>query len=466
MENGKQRMRKSFPVFDCDAHINDPVEIWENYVEPKDRELVGRAYWCGGATGFINERQMVMSGNSEGSGPKFINLNALTVSGPGVNKRVKRRLMRTRLNHEQVTYLDHRGAYDAHARVRDLDLMGIDQVLVIPTMLINNLYFVENPQGAAAFARAYNNWVFDWCKAQPQRLFPAAIFALQNTRLAVEEIYRVAKLGFRVVLLRPIDAGGLYPNRLDPDQERATSHGHFGINYTDALFRAIEDTGMVLGMHTFTPPLGVGMEVKEKPISPGDILTRTGAGSGRVIVGSTFSFIFEAMTWLAQVLLAGFLDRYPRLKMAIFESNAAWLPELLEHCDLLVKLYANERKTPLKRLPSEAFYQQCMISFESDEELVFRTYNKFENIGVWASDMYHPDAEDVWEAIRHMERAGVPERVQAKMLGGNARRFYGIEPQVFVNEQAPPIRRPRWFPEEDEEFRQWWQREVNQENRY
>ena len=189
-----------------------------------------------------------MSGNSEGSGPNFINLNALTVSGPGVNKRVKRRLMRTRLNHEQVSYLDHRGAYDPHARVRDLDLMGIDQVLVIPTMLINNFYFVENPQGAAAFARAYNSWVHDWCKAQPQRLFPAAIFALQNVRSAVEEIYRVAKLGFRVVLLRPIDAAGLYPNRLEPGPERSSSHGKFGPNYTDALFRAIEETGMVLGI--------------------------------------------------------------------------------------------------------------------------------------------------------------------------------------------------------------------------
>ncbi len=466
MENGKPTMKKTFPVFDCDAHINDPVEIWEKYVEPKDRELVKRAYWCKGAGGFINERQSVMSGNSEGSGPKFINLNALTVTGPGVNKRIKRRLMRSRLNHEQVTYLDHRGAYDPHARVRDLDLMGIDQVLVIPTMLINNFYFVENPEGAAAFARAYNNWVHDWCQAQPLRLFPAAIFALQNVRSAVEEIYRVAKLGFRVVLLRPIDAGGLYPNRLEPGPERSSSHGKFGPNYTDALFKAIEETGMVLGMHTFTPPLGVGMEVHDKPISPGDILTRTGAGTGRVIVGSTFSFIFEAMTWLAPVLMSGFLDRYPRLKMAIFESNAAWLPELLEHCDLLVKLYANERKTPLKRMPSEAFYDQCMISFEADEELVFRTYKRFEDIGVWASDAYHPDAEDVWEAMRHMERAGVPQSAQAKLLGGNARKFYGIEAQTFVTEEQPPIERPQWFPNEDEEFRRWWKREVNQQNTY
>jgi hypothetical protein len=52
------------------------------------------------------------------------------------------------------------------------------------------------------------------------------------------------------------------------------------------------------------------------------------------------------------------------------------------------------------------------------------------------------------------------------MLGGNARRFYGIEARMFVTEQAPPIERPPWFPKEDEEFRRWWEREVRQENRY
>ena len=82
----------------------------------------------------------------------------------------------------------------------------------------------------------------------------------------------------------------------------------------------------------------------------------------------TLSFIFEMQSWLAQVLLGGFLDRYPNLKMAVFESNSQWLPYMLETCDRLFKLYANERQVKADRLPSEAFYEQCVISFESDEE--------------------------------------------------------------------------------------------------
>jgi hypothetical protein len=46
-----------------------------------------------------------------------------------------------------------------------------------------------------------------------------------------------------------------------------------------------------------------------------------------------------------------------------------------------------------------------------------------------------------------MNQAGVPEATQAELLGGNARRMYGIEPKVFVTDEAPPIDRPDWFPQ-------------------
>jgi hypothetical protein len=166
------------------------------------------------------------------------------------------------------------------------------------------------------------------------------------------------------------------------------------------------------------------------------------------------SFIFEAQTWLAQVLLAGFLDRYPKLQMAILESNATWLPSLLEHLDRLFRAYKGERLYPAKRLPSEAFYEQCFIAFEADEEPVFKRWRRYENIGIWSSDAYHPDGADAWDAIHRMTKLGVPEDVQAKLLGGNARRMYRIEPKLYVTEEPGAIPRPDWFPtpEEVQEF--------------
>jgi hypothetical protein len=159
-------------------------------------------------------------------------------------------------------------------------------------------------------------------------------------------------------------------------------------------------------------------------------------------------------SWLAQVLLSGFLDRYDRLKMAIYESNAEWLTTVLDNADRVFKLYANERPAKSDRLPSEAFYEQCVIGFESDEMSVFRQWEQFEDIGIWASDAYHIDGADAWSAMSNMIAAGVPESVQAKLLGENARRFYGIEAKTFVSDEPGPLDRPAWFPQ-DPDLDKW-----------
>ena len=284
------------------------------------------------------------------------------------------------------------------------------------------------PTAHAAFARAYNNWAYDWCATAPQRLYPAALIPIQNPEYAVQEVRRVAKRGFRVVSgaadrrQRPLSQ-----SHLSHAERMAEPHGNL-----HRLFKTIEEEGLVLGMHTFPAPIGIDRDVQW---SPGELVERTALGTGRLVVSSTMSFIFEAMTWLSQILLCGFLDLYPRLKMAIFESNAAWLPELLDHCDVMFKLYRNERKYPARRIPSEAFDEQCMISFESDEVAVYRDWERFEKVGIWASDVYHHDSSDAWTAMRFMQESEVPASASAMLLGENARRFYGIEGRLFVTEQ-------------------------------
>jgi predicted TIM-barrel fold metal-dependent hydrolase len=441
MRNG-EKLTKNFPVFDCDAHINDPIDIWEKYVEPRHRDLVRQSYWNAPNMAILNGKMQVTGGHTSGVG----SYNAICIAGPGMNKRLMRKLQQMKVTPEQRDYLYHKGALDGKARLIDMDLMGIDQVLVIPTMLCEHMFRVESIEGAKALAQAYNNFARDWCSVAPDRLYPAGILPLQNTAYAVQEVQRIASMKFPVGLVRPIEGAAGYPNRVTP----ALGAG-FGSS-VDPIFRAFEETSLVLGMHTFPAPAG-GIGLGPTAYSPGELLTKGGVNS------QTFSFIFEAMTWLAQVLLSGFLDRYPRLKMAIFESNATWLPELIERCDALYNLYKNERVAPAKRLPSQAFYDQCMIAFEADETPVFRQWDKFENVGLWSSDAYHHDGAAAWEAIREMDEVEVPEEVQAKMLGANARRFYGIEGKLYVKEELP-ITRPDWFPKQDEEFQKWWEREA------
>ena len=66
--------------------------------------------------------------------------------------------------------------------------------------------------------------------------------------------------------------------------------------------------------------------------------------------------------------------------------------------------------------PREVFYKSCFIAFESDEEMTFRLWDLFENIGLWSSDMPHLDASDVWEAIDHMNKWKGPRQSRRRCL--------------------------------------------------
>src|SRR6202042_2535935 len=106
---------------------------------------------------------------------------------------------------------------------------------------------------------------------------------------------------------------------------------------------------------------------------------------------------------------------------------ASWLPMMLDVCDQAAHLYRSERRIPLERLPSHAFTEQCVISFESDEKTLFRMHDYFADLGIWVSDAYHSDGADSWSGIDLMNDLGVSQEHQEKLMGANARGMYGIE---------------------------------------
>src|SRR5437773_7093742 len=75
--NGQQRVTKTFPVFDCDAHVNDPDEIWSRYVEPEYRELVRRSYWKDEHQAVLNGRTPVIGGDRKST---RLNSSHITIS--------------------------------------------------------------------------------------------------------------------------------------------------------------------------------------------------------------------------------------------------------------------------------------------------------------------------------------------------------------------------------------------------
>ena len=318
-----------------------------------------------------------------------------------------------------------------------MDVQGIDQVMIIPTD-IDTYTWLQNALGARAFCKAYNDWAYEYTLGDPERLYFAAMLPVQDPKLAVDELYRVAAMGCRVGLIRPMDAMGNYP--LQPKYE--------------PLWAAMEDTGMVYGMHPFPAAGALRPPGYTEQYSSAELIQHTMRTSGlsHTFLGNMQAFMAEASVWVTLTLMSGLFDKHPRLRAAAFESDSTWLSFLLDEWDKAYKLYRNDRQFPaLKQLSSETFFQHCFTGFEGDEAFPSRLPDYYEDIAVWSSDVYHHDGDDVWRAIETMQRAELPIHYQAKMLGANARRLYNIQPpKAIIRERVTEIQRRDWWPTDAE----------------
>jgi len=370
-------------------------------------------------------------------------MRVISNAGPGVKHDIQRALnvrnlnSTTSLTQEQVGYIDFAGSYEPEPRLRDMDVQGIDQVMIIPTD-IDTYPWLLNAVGAKAFCKAYNQWAYEYTKADPERLFFAALLPMQNAQFAVQEIHRVAAQDCRVGLIRPIDAMGNYP--LQPKYE--------------PVWNAMEETGMVYGMHPF--PAGGALKPPgyTEQYSGAELVRRTISASGipHSFLTNVQNFQAEAALWVTTVLMSGFFERHPNLKAAVFEASSTWLSFLLDECDKAYKLYRNERVLPpLKRLPSETFFAHCITGFEGDEAPPPRFPEFYGDILAWSSDVYHHDGDDAWRAIETMQKYDLPVVNQTKFLGGNVRRLYRIDtPKKIIQHRVTKIERPNWWPNEEE----------------
>ncbi|MSP03798.1 MAG: amidohydrolase [Acetobacteraceae bacterium] len=440
-------MTKDFATFDCDAHVTEPPLIWERaseFLTRAEMDALRSTIWWDSDT-----QQLIVDGKAgiglgaprRGGIPGA--MRVISNAGPGVKHDIQRALNirnlnpKTALTQEQVSYLDFAGSYEPEPRLKDMDIQGIDQVMIIPTDI--DVYpWLPNAVGAKAFCRAYNEWAYNYTRANPDRLFFGALLPMQNPAFAVEEVYRVAKLGCRVALIRPMDAMGNYP--LQPKY--------------DPVWQALEDTGMVYGMHPF-PAFG---EIKPSGYteqhSGAELVRRTMASSGvpHSFLGNVQHFQAEASLWVVSALMSGFFERFPKIKAAVFEASSTWISFLLDECDKMARLYKNERQLPpLKRLPSETFFEHCMTGFEGDEAPPPRFPEFYGDILIWSSDVYHHDGDDAWRAMQTMQKYNLPAADQAKFLGGNARRLYNVQaPSSFIRDRVTQIERPDWWPTEAE----------------
>ena len=151
--------KNGMKVLDSDMHLMEPVDLWDRYIDSPFKAMAPR-----GLTS-ENVRDLRMA-HPDGRPWGVYRSNGVR-SGAAHRGR--------NFNRNQGTYRDHseRG-WTAEVQLEAMDIEGIDVAVLYPTRGLNVLSEPHMaPDFAAALARAYNNWLYDFCEKDPARLLGA-----------------------------------------------------------------------------------------------------------------------------------------------------------------------------------------------------------------------------------------------------------------------------------------------------
>jgi predicted TIM-barrel fold metal-dependent hydrolase len=284
------------------------------------------------------------------------------------------------------------GELEPHARMPDMDFMGIDLSVVFCSSFVGVPAIVEDADLAAAIARAYNDWLAEYCGAYPDRLKGVALLPVQDAELAVQELRRaVTELGL---------VGGLFPPQ---HRDLPLDNAHFFPIYEEA-----ERLGVPICIH-FVAGIYAGRELFD------NFILRHAYGT------------LPQMMALGSLLVGGVLERYPRLRVGILEAGVGWIPYILERIQwrysLMPGLAPHLTRSPEEQVKGD----QLFFSLEPDEPTVPMVARLIgEHQLVTGSDYAHWDGTSP-ESIRIVrERADLSDDLKRKILSDNPARFYGI----------------------------------------
>jgi predicted TIM-barrel fold metal-dependent hydrolase len=289
------------------------------------------------------------------------------------------------------------GSWNPAERLKVMAEEGIDQALFFPS--IHLLWGdVHDPLVAAETCRAYNDWMSDFCREDPERLFGMGIVPLQDIDLAVAEASRLKDLGLRGFISRPERYNGLalYDEACD------------------ALWEVAVADDLALGIH--------GSFGSRMPSFS------TGRYEGNVFYDHMIAHPFGQMAVMMDLIAGGVLDRFPALRVGFFESGLGWIPYWLDRLDEHFEIMGHH--TPwLKRRPSEIFASQCFVSMEADEAegLAWMLGKGLGHCILWGSDYPHFDSTypgAYAEARETFEAAGAA--VGQQVVHDNPARYMGL----------------------------------------
>ena len=368
-------------VIDCDMHLLEPANLWEDYLEPRFRDRAIRIEINDlGKEQLIIGDQIVLPGGLAGLG--------------GIEHN------RLDLFTRNLTYADGspKASYDPAARAALQDSWGVDAGVTFPTIGI--LPFPTDDQDlASAYCRAYNTWAAEFSQSIPGRVIPIATVNWRDVPEATKELERCLKLGFKGLFVPPETIDGKSP-----------SHPNF-----NPLWQRLTDADLPGCLHVIVRFSGAASPFagwRGATPAPGTLFGFGLGATGQLIPA------------IAAMVVDGFFDRFPRQKLVSVEAGCGYAAYLMDRLDEKWAVMA-ALGNPLKYKPSEYFRRNCYFVAEPEERTMGSMLDLVgeDNI-VWGSDYPHIDANIMAPELIRQSVAGLSENHRTRILGTNAAKLF------------------------------------------
>ena len=288
------------------------------------------------------------------------------------------------------------GGHDPKARLDEMAKDGVSAEVLYPSFCMD-LYGLTDVALQEACFRVYNDWIIEYCSVAPDRLFGIGNLSCFNIRNAVKELERCKASGLCGAMVWQV-----------PPSDFPFHGDHY-----DPLWAAAQELEMPISVHILT---GEAYPYpRPAPVRVADVYFRNGVNAK----------LLYAANSLSDLIAGGALERFPRLKIVLVETEISWIPYLVSQYD---KYWSRGNMTgPMKLTPGEYFDRQVYATFFNDPPSKMLLGEWGTKNCMWSNDYPHPNS--TWPNSREVierDLGHLTPAVKKRLLSENVRELYGL----------------------------------------